>query len=202
MRKIAGWFFAFFFFSFSLALAKPTHLEKLRSLYPYGLIGDDYGLLTVEDLAVNTCNAEKLTPFVSEENGAYPYWQCFSLRNAKMRCHSLGYDPTVKMETGYLFIEAKNKNGLQSYLARDARDIRFCNEFVQDWKRTTRGEKFVCVAGSFGRVQPAKDGHKETDWVFEKFKTRKGCVSTGTECSLTEVSVEGCLLPGDALSGM
>ena len=23
-----------------------THLEKLRSSYPYGLIGDDYGLLT------------------------------------------------------------------------------------------------------------------------------------------------------------
>jgi len=195
MRKIVGWSFVFLLLSVSVAGAKSTHLEKLRSRYPYGLIGDDYGVLKVEDLAVNTCNGEP-APF-SEENGAYPYWQCFPLKKAKMRCRSLGYDATVKMKTGYMFVEGENEEGLQSYLARDARDIRFCREFLRDWKGITRGEKFVCIAGTFGRVQPAKDGHKETDWVFEKFKTRKGCVSAGTECSLKEVSsLENCQLPG------
>lgn len=194
MRKIAGWIFVFSVFSFSSALAKPTHLEKLRSRYPYGLIGDDYGLLTVEDLAVNTCNGEP-TPF-EEENGAYPYWQCFSLKKAKLRCQNASYDPSIKKVLGYTFIEAKNENGLQSYLARDARDIRFCKEFLRDWKRITRREKFVCVAGTFARIQPVKDGHQETDWVFEKFKTRKGCVSDVTACRLKEVSSpENCQLP-------
>jgi len=194
MRKIVGWSFVFFLCSVSVAGAKPTHLEKLKSRYPYGLIGDDYGLLTVEDLAVNTCNGEP-TPF-EEENGAYPYWQCFSLKKTKLRCQEASYDPSIKKVLGYTFIEAKNENGLQSYLARDARDIRFCKEFLRDWKRATRGEKFVCVAGTYARIQPAKDGRQETDWIFEKFKTRKECVSAGTECSLQEVSsLKNCQLP-------
>jgi hypothetical protein len=188
MRKINGWIFTFFLFSISMAVAKPTHLEKLRSLYPYGLIGGDYGLLTVEDLAVNTCNAEKLTPFVSEENGAYPYWRCFPLKSTKMECESIGYDPTVKMEKSYMSIEARGENEFEFYLARDARDMRDCKEYLRDWKRETQGEKYVCIAGSFGRVMVAKDGAKETDWVFEKYKTRKGCVSDGFACSLSGVS--------------
>jgi hypothetical protein len=189
MRKIAGWVSVIYLCIVSAAWAeKPSHLQELRSRYPFGLIEDDYGLLTVEDLAVNACNAETLTPFISEENGAYPYWQCFPLKDAKVRCQRAGYDPSTKKVLGYTFVEAKNKNGLQSYLARDARDLQLCRDFLRDWKKTTRGESFVCVAGSFGRVQEAKDGHKETDWVFEKYKTRKGCVSDGFACSLREVS--------------
>lgn len=33
-----------------------------------------------------------------------------------------------------------------------------------------------------------RDGNKQTDWVLDKFKTRKGCVSTGGYCRLKEIS--------------
>jgi hypothetical protein len=185
-----------FLSSTSFAGAGPTRLEKLKSRYPYGLIGDDYGLLTEEDLAVNTCNALERTPFSGEKNMAYSYWQCFPLKDVKMECDSLGYDSAIKKETGYLEIDAQNGNGIQSYLARDAMDMGDCRKYLWWWKQKTQGEEHVCVSGSYGGFRGIRDGHKETDWVFDKFKTRKGCESHRSECSLKEVSnIQNCLLP-------
>lgn len=119
-----------------IANAKPSHLEKLKSRYPYGLIGDDYGLLTQEDLAINTCNILEITPFHEDENMAYPYWQCFPLKDAKMKCDSMGYDSVVKKEMGHLEIKARNGNGVQSYLARDAWDMKgTAEEIYRNGKR-------------------------------------------------------------------
>jgi hypothetical protein len=198
MRKIMEFIaFGLFISPISFAGEGLTHLERLKSRYPYGLIGDDYGLLTKEDLAVNTCNALKLTPFSGDKNMAYPYWQCFPLKDANMECDSMGYDSTIKKETGYLEINAINGNGVQSYLARDAMDIRDCRKYLLWWKQKTRGEKHVCVSGSYGGFNDVRDGRKEIDWVFDKFKTSKGCESHRSECRLKEVSnVQNCLLPG------
>lgn len=183
--------------SMSFAGTGPTHLERLKSRYPYGLIGDDYGLLTEEDLAVNTCNTSELTPFSGDRNMAYPYWQCFPVKNTKMECDHAGYDPTIKKETGYLEIDAKNENGLQSYLARDAMDMRDCRKYLLGWKQKTQDQEHVCVSGSYGGFSGIRDGRKETDWVFDKFKTSKGCESHRSACSLKEVSnIQNCLLPG------
>lgn len=173
-----------------------SHLEKLKARYPYGVIGDDYGLLEEEDLAVNTCNAVEITPFSGDKNMAYSYWQCFPLKVAKISCHNLGYDPVIRKETGYLEIEARNESGVQYYLARDARDIRECREYLLRWEQKTRGEEYICISGSFGGFEDRRDGHKERHWVLDKFKTHKGCVSSGGECSLKERStLENCLMP-------
>lgn len=197
MRKITKTVvFGLLISSMSFAGKELSHLEKLKARYPYGLIGDDYGVLTEEDLAVNTCNALELTPFSGDKNMAYPYWQCFPLKDAKMECSSMGYDSAVKKEMGYLEINAHNENGIQSYLARDARDMRECRSYLRDWKQKVRNEQYVCISGSYGAFSSIKDNHKETGWVLDKFKTRKGCVSTGGECSLKELSsLDNCLLP-------
>ncbi|MBC7690318.1 MAG: hypothetical protein H7222_00985 [Methylotenera sp.] len=188
--------FGLFISSVSFANMGLTHLERLKSRYPYGLIGEDYGLLNEEDLAVNTCSASKLTPFSGDENMAYSYWQCFPLKDAKMECDSLGYDTAVKKETGYLVIDALNEKGLQSYLARDAMDIRDCKKYLQYWRQKTRGERYVCISGSYGGFSGFRNGHKETNWVFDKFRTRKGCESHRSECTLKEiVDTKHCLLP-------
>ncbi len=196
MQKIAGLVFVLFMPSAFIANAGLTHLERLKSRYPYGLIGDDYGLLTEEDLAVNTCNVSELTPFSGDKNMAYSYWQCFPLKDTKIECERAGYDPTVKKETAYLEISAQNESGLQSFLARNARAMRECRQFLLQWERKTRDEQYVCISGSYGGVTDTKDGRKEADWVFDKFKTRKGCVSKGVGCSLKELSsLHHCVLP-------
>jgi len=181
-----------------VAHAKPTHLENLKSHYPYGLMGDDYGILNDEDLAVNTCNTSQIAPFAEGKNMTYSYWQCFPLTDAQMKCDSLGYDIVEKKETGHLEIEARNIQGMHSYLARDAMAMRDCRTYLRYWKQKTKGEKYVCISGSYGRFGGIKDGRKEMDWILDKFKTRKGCESHRSECSLKEVSKDirrYCLIP-------
>ena len=162
--------------------------------YPYGLIGDDHGLLTEEDLAVNTCNAE-VTPFSGKKNMAYSYWQCFLIKDAKMACDSLGYDSMIKKDLGHMEIKAQGATGIQSFLARDAMEMSECRKWLRLWKQKTLGEKYVCVSGSYGRFSGNQDGRKETDWVFDKFKTRKGCESHRSECRLTKHPDKNCILP-------
>ena len=188
IAKTIPWIY--FFLVVPLASAKATHLETLKSHYPYGLIGDDYGILTEEDLAVNTCNTSQIAPFVEGKNMTYSYWQCFPLTEAKMQCDTLGFDVVSKKETGHLEVEIQNAQGIQSYLARDAMDMRECKRYMQYWKQKTQGEKYVCVSGSYGRLEEITNGHQEMDWIFDKFKTRKGCESHRSECSLKEVSKE------------
>ena len=163
-----------------------THLETLKSSYPYGLIGDDYGLLTEEDLAVNTCGVLELTPFSGEKNMAYPYWQCFPVKDTKLECDSMGYDRVEQRETGHMEIVALGNGGFQSYLARNAMNMRVCKRWHRTWSKMTEGEKYVCLSGPYGAYGGIRDGLKETGWRFEKFKTRKGCESFGARCSLKE----------------
>src|SRR5262249_35140282 len=118
---------------------------------------------------------------------AYSYWQCFSLEHVKMECDSLGYDPVVKNKMGYMVVNAHNESGIQSYLARDAMKIRDCNRYLVKWTQKTKGETFVCISGSYGAFSGMRNGRKETDWVFDKFKTHKGCESYGVACRLLEV---------------
>jgi hypothetical protein len=178
--------------------SQKQHLDKLNSFYPYGLLGDDYGILTLEDLAVNTCNMSKIKAFSLGEGNMnpYPYWQCFPLTRAKLICDSMGYDPVVKKETGYMSVEGQNENGFHSYLARDAQDMRDCKKYLAYWKKTTRNEKYVCVSGPYVK-QETNDGRKETHWILDKFKTRKDCVSSGGNCHLKEIHHLSCEIAND-----
>lgn len=127
---------------------------------------------------------------------AYSSWQCFPIKNTKMECTRSGLNTTGEgKEMGYLGIDAQGKDGIQSYLARDAMDMSECKDWLRVWKRKTRGEKVVCLSGSYGGSTDFRDGRKETDWVFDKFKTLKGCKSHRSECYLVKNPNGGRVLP-------
>jgi hypothetical protein len=161
----------------AFADSEKSHLEILKAAYPYGLIGDDYGLLTLEDLATNTCGVERLTPFSGVKNMPYPYWQCFPVKDTKLECDNMGYDPVAKKEMGHMEIIAHGNDGFHSYLARNAMDVLVCKRWLRSWINKTRGEEYVCLSGPYGAYTDSRDGQKETGWVFDKFKTAKGCES-------------------------
>jgi hypothetical protein len=166
----------------------------LKSRYPYGLIGDDYGLLFLEDMAVNTCNVD-VTPFSKEKNLAYSYWQCFLIKNTKISCEHTEKEPSEPYDTGYLGISARNSNGIQSYLARNAIKMTDCQKRLRAWNKITFGEKYVCLSGSYAMSDNATDGTAETDWVLDKFKTHKGCESFGLGCDFKKPFFGTCIPP-------
>lgn len=79
MRKIIGGIVIFFFSLLSSVLAggaDNAHLAKLKSKFPNGLLSDDFGGLTIKDLALNACRL-KPPPFVPGATDSYEYWICF-----------------------------------------------------------------------------------------------------------------------------
>ncbi len=164
------------------AEASQTHLQKLLTRYPDSIIGEDYGVLDMEDLAVNSCVA-KATPFRKGENTAYSYWQCFSTKDARMICSSL-IDSLTKETFSYLSLEAKKNTAVESYLARGPLDIKECRSFLRLWKQKTEGERYVCASGIYVSSSILPNGWEQTNWVFDKFKTRKGCESYKSDCHL------------------
>ena len=172
-----------------------SHLALLKSRYPYGLIGDDYGVLSLEDLAVNACGVD-VTPFSKEKNMAYSYWQCFLVKNTTIGCESLGSELNEKEETGYLEISAQSSSGRQAYLVRNAIGMKGCKKRLDIWNKLVKDERYVCLSGSYASSDGAVIGKTETHWVFDKFKTRKGCESLGLDCGFKTSLDKTCNLPG------
>lgn len=77
----------------------------------------------------------------------------------------------------YFAIEAATTDGLHSYTARDSMDAEFCQKWLLRWKMKTKGEKYVCISGSYAGLSDFRNGILVTDWVFEKFKSARGCES-------------------------
>lgn len=158
------------------------HLNELRSAFPYGLLTDDYGILTKEDLEINTCTAPAV-PF-SPESLAYPYWQCFETKRAKFECEGNKYDPTEKERVTILVISAIRDGELHEYISRRVFSLATCRLFQRDWKKLLKNEHYVCISGSLNQIEKNKSG-KTWSWTFDKYKTKKGCDSYFEgDCSL------------------
>ena len=157
------------------ALASP-HLDYLRTLYPYGLLTDDFGILNVKDLAFNTCNVRKTEPF-SDDSISYPYWQCFPIKLTSYLCHNVGFDESEKREKAILVIGIQNKNLYHEYLSRRAIDTSACLKYKKIWEEAILGNQFVCLSGPFSNHKNDQDRTENYYWVFDKFKTKTKCFS-------------------------
>lgn len=172
-------------------LAQDTHLDRLRAHYPYGLLGDDFGVLSEDDLAINTCDVW-VVPF-SEKSMAYPYWQCFRTVDTSASCEVMEYDEDEKSVLALLSFSASRQGEKHEYITRRAIHLSDCKSFESDWKRITKNEANVCLSGPYGGTSEEINGTRNVSWVFDKFKTRRGCVSYFQGgCSLKHQIANGC----------
>ena len=159
-----------------------THLTSLKNLYPYGLLGDDYGILTLEDMAVNACIGNE-GPWGSG-NLAYPYWQCFPVKDVSVECDDVGYNEDEKSILSILAFVVKSNKESHEYLSKKAITQALCKDFQFDLKKLTQNEEHVCLAGEFTDFYTREYGEaapvKTESWSFERFKTKKGYNSAST----------------------
>ena len=179
-----------------LACSSPSsissrHQQELLSKYPYALLGDDHEILTLDDLAINACEATPM-PF-SEQSTSYLYWQCFEVSKAKLFCDGAGYDEDEKMQLTVMVVSGAREGGIHEYITRRAIPLAFCRAFVRDWKNLVLGEKIVCVSGLFTKRYRNKSGDLVSHWVFDRFKTKRGCESFfDGGCSFQYQLDQGC----------
>lgn len=164
------------------AKAEKTHLQELTSAFPYGLLTDDFGILTKDDLRINSCMG--LPEPVSEGNLAYPYWQCFEVKKSKLICEGKKYDPTEKTKMSMLVISSIRDGVLHEFISRRPLPLTSCRSYLKDWLTFTKHQSHVCISGS-GGFKDTTDGKVSWNWLLGRYKTKKGCDSYfAEECNM------------------
>jgi hypothetical protein len=187
-----SWIFLILLSCATSSLYRSKHVEDLQKSYPYALLGDDHSVLAPDDLAINSCIATPV-PF-SNESISYPYWQCFEVKKADLFCDGTGYDKDEKEWLTVMVITAEREGAFHEYITRRAIPLTVCKEFVNDWNRLTKDEDFVCVAGAY-TSRTERSGRWLSHWVFDRFKTSKGCESFFEGgCSLKHQLEHNCKL--------
>ena len=166
-----------------VAFGAVEHLTELKSKFPYGLLSDDYGILTVNDLAVNACIAEP-RPF-NTDNRYYPYeyWQCFESKTISFNCDSNGVPNKQEGVMGLIVMRASINHIKYEYIERRLWPIKDCKGFLKDTRALLKGIQHACVSGSFIGNETNHLGHQTSSWIFERIKTKKGC--EGHDCKFT-----------------
>ena len=174
----------------SFASAKVSG-KSPAELYPNRLITPAFGIVTNDDLAYSAQIREP-SPYDPSKNLTANYWQCVPTRLAKTNFDTWrGEDGTgpsgVEIPMCILSIEVKLAGGLHVYGDRRAHPNSFCQELARNWKKLTRGEAYVCLEGEDPSNESDEVLGKYRSWVWDKFKTHKGCYSYFGDCN-----VRGC----------
>lgn len=177
----------FFFLLFNISIfsygAANAHLTELKSKFPNGLLSDDYGVLTLEDLALNAC---RLKPplFIPGATHVYEYWICFKSKDVLPTCDDEG---SIDLEghVGRVNVEVNTPEIVYQFFERRPWPIKDCKSFVKDLNRIIKGTSHACVsASSITKEEKNERGLNERVGILHRFKTRKGC--EGEECELTK----------------
>ncbi|MBI3555462.1 MAG: hypothetical protein HY074_04280 [Deltaproteobacteria bacterium] len=183
MRR-AKVFLSFCLISGSVFGEASDHLLTLKSEFPYGLLGDDYGILTKSDLAINACHF-KPKPYPPEPLiDPYEYWQCFESRSISLNCDSSGIRDDHEGIMGLVVVKTYKNQAKHEYIERRPWPIGECKNFLKDLRLLLTGTSHACISGSFIENETGKTGGKISSWLFERLKTSKGC--EGRSCHFTE----------------
>lgn len=157
-----------------------NHLEKLKSKFPYGLLGNDHGILTQNDLATNACSVVP-RPF-NQNSHFYPYeyWQCFEKKTISFDCDSDGVPDEHEGVMGLIVVKASIDGNLHDYIERRLWPIKDCKQFIRDAAALLKGSGYACISGSLIHTEMDHSGHPSTSWIFGRIKTKIGC--EGRDC--------------------
>lgn len=167
-----------------VAFGAADHLTELKSRFPYGLLSDDYGILNMNDLAINACIAEPRPFNANNQYYPYAYWQCFESKTISFRCDSSGIPDEHEGIMGLVIVKASSHHVQHEYLERKLWPIKDCKDFLKDATALLNGARYACISGSFIGNEINHSGHQVSSWVFERLKTKKGC--EGQDCEFTK----------------
>lgn len=154
------------------------HLVEIKSKYPYGLLNDDYGVLTVNDLALNACHI-KPEPFIPGALNPYEYWLCFDSKNVWAVCDDQNFS-NEDGRVGRVIVKAKNHKIAYHFIEARPWPIQDCKGFVKKLQSLVQGTSHACISASY----ISKEKNNERTAIFHRLKTHMGC--EGEECVFTE----------------
>lgn len=180
------------FFLIGISLSASAVTVDARKKYPYPLLTDDYSILNESDLAAYTWGMRP-RPFTDKEiSGGYNYWQCFARDAISITLEDTGYSSKYvsrKDTLSELKIEVWAKLGVvHRYEMRATLPFHTYEKEFHTWHKLMKGEKYVCLAGSFDDKKQKIENGKTIlvySWTFDKIKTKKGCDGYWDNCKPT-----------------
>lgn len=152
--------------------------------YPYARLNDDHGILTESDLKLSI-----------EDTIPGPYnptkfalgatrWSCVLSKRVKIVLEKWKDDEWAERHksTRYLcsmgFV-IESENHVDGYYGgRRALDLEICLDYIQEFKKLTRNQEWVCFNGESGQETYNVPFKKpERFWLWRRIKTQKGCMS-------------------------
>ena len=179
--KTAWIILCLFFISSSAFGVSANHLMTLKSKFPYGLLGDDYGVLTINDLALNACQVRP-RPFVPDSVAPYEYWQCFETKTISVGCKDIGFLEEEGL-VGRVVVTTKANQIKHEFFEPRPWPLRECKNFVKRLRILINGNLHACISATFIGNELDKSGQNVLRGFLNRLKTRKGC--EGEECRLT-----------------
>jgi hypothetical protein len=170
-------------------------LSSLLSLswYPHewvGLLTDDYGIVTVDDLIEE--EEERcldVQPFsVSKEVGCFQYWQCLPTDHVFIACDDKGYEtgdfPGTITEA---IFRIKNGDITHYFYTRRNWSMDTCLASAKAWTELMIDEPIVCISGEFSSVRyeppsldeafqeyPEEQSSEYYWWQIDRMKSPRG----------------------------
>lgn len=143
-----------------------------------GLLTDDYGIVTDQDLDEEERVAfpEPFPPKV----GSFQYWMCLPTYDIFMKCNDTG--PSDHEEEGQIgdhTFRLRTGNQIFNFYTRHNGPLDACEEMVSDWRDVIIGEEIVCISASYvgTNLDPANEERSNilnSDWVIDRMKSRHG----------------------------
>jgi len=180
----------------SLLFAEPRAGEAAwLTKYPHAMLTPTYGTLKEGNLGVDAWFNPSGPPDKTGYRSGYHRWVCAPTKDVRPHYHAwrdnhpMG-SSNVIVSLCDLIVDVRVGNELHQYVGRRAHELKYCQNFMKEWKKLTKGERHVCFNGEGGGFAPEFDPSggklKARIWTWEKFKTRKGCYSNfDGYCDLT-----------------
>lgn len=164
--------------------ATDDHTVDVKLKFPDGLLGDDHGILTPSDLAINACEVRP-KPFSSpSQYYPYEYWRCYESKTISLNCNSNGIPDKHEGITGLIALKISNNQENIEYIGSGFWPIKECKDFLKDVADLLKGTLYACISGSFILTEKDSTGFPMSSWIFGRIKTKRGC--EGRQCDFSK----------------
>ncbi|MBI3018339.1 MAG: hypothetical protein HYY61_00370 [Deltaproteobacteria bacterium] len=141
----------------------------------YGIITDDYGIVTDEDIRKEAEISEP-QPII-EEFSPFMVWQCLRLVHVWMECIPTG-DEIVPCSPGVsAILKIYDGEALYEFITRRPMEIDSCDDMISQWHHLMDGEEVACVSASYDLDLPISDNDpwfRYSSWTINRVKSHQG----------------------------
>ncbi len=151
---------------------------SLRRPYSIGMLSDDFGIVTREDVEeINFGIYKKMNwmPAEADYNGP-PVWQCLQPDEVSIGCDSSDLDASDQPTAAPDFTIREGHWTHRLYTRRFF-GLETCEEWVREWRAVVENEPVVCILGdpSFASEEEVRTpSDPRTYWILHRIKTYHG----------------------------